>query len=397
MTGHRVLVVTLPPYSGGVPAKTKFLIDVLRKHGHQPEVAYYATLSDEPVLVAPSWRIPLGARPGTASRVCFDDVTGTAVGCWLPELEFSYYWPSTRWRELFSRYDRFIATGGTSLISYPLVVAGLPHLVWCASTMIEDRRDRRASMPRLRRVLDRLVVDTVQSAMERRILHGRGHLLVTSRHTKRLFQGMGRSAAMDLVPVPVDPVRFHPPEQEAPAGTIGFAGRITDPRKNLPLLLDALVLVRVRHPAIRLRLTGTPDNQLRAAVATRGLTGAVEFVGSLPEALLGDFYRSLDVFVIPSRQEGFGIVGVEALACGVPVISTRCGGPEDFVIDGRTGFLTDHDPQEIAQRIVEVVGDRALRRRLSEGARALVLAEFSPNSFESSLGNAWRAVWGEAL
>jgi glycosyltransferase involved in cell wall biosynthesis len=183
----------------------------------------------------------------------------------------------------------------------------------------------------------------------------------------------------------------------APVGTIGFAGRIADPRKNLPLLLDAVALARLRRSEIKLRLTGTPDDALRAAVAERGLAGAVEFVGTLPESLLGDFYRSLDVFVIPSRQEGFGIVGVEALACGVPVISTRCGGPEDFVIDGRTGFLTDHEPEEIARRILEIVGDRTLRRRLSEGALAAVHADYSPDRFIRTLSEASRTVWGGAL
>ncbi len=389
MSGRRVLIVTLPPYSGGVPAKTRFLVDVLRRRGHEVSLAYYGTLTDEPALGAPSWRIPLGARPGAAARTGFDDVPAMAVGAWLPELEFTYYWPSRRWRAVLAGHDRVIVTGGTVLASYPLCATGVPHLVWCASTMIEDRQDRRAAMPWPRRVFDRAVVGVVQGAMEGRVLAGPGRLMVTSRHTIRHFERLGRSSAtMDLLPVPVDGARFSPAPVPAAPGVIGFAARINDPRKNVGLLLAAFAHARKTLATLRLRLTGEPAPELRALSQRLGVGDAVEFTGALPDAALPDFYRSLDIFVIPSRQEGFGIVGVEAMACGVPVISTRCGGPEDFVADGRTGFLTGHDEHEIGRRILEIVQDRPLRRRLSDGARAAALAEYSPARFERTLEQA---------
>lgn len=398
MSGRRILVVTLPPYAGGVPAKTRILVHWLRRRGHSVTVAYYATLTDEPTLSAPSWHIPLGRRPVTAPRVCFGDVPAVAVGTWLPELEFSYYWPSARWRAVMQTYDRFIATGGTVLASFPLCAAGVPHLVWCASTMIEDRQDRRAAMPWPRRLFDRMVVGPVQAVMEQRILAGSGRLMVTSRHTFRLLERMGRAAStMALLPVPVDVERFSPPERASEVGVIGFAARINDPRKNIPLLLEAFACAHAALPRLRLRLTGEPSAELRANVSRLGIGEAVEFMGNLPDSALPDFYRSLDLFVIPSRQEGFGIVGLEAMACGVPVVSTRCGGPEDFVIEGRTGFLTGHVRDEIARRIVETISNRALRRRFSEGARTLAVAEFSTERFEQTLNNASYAVWGESL
>lgn len=398
MSARRVLVVTLPPYEGGVPAKTSYLVRVLRQRGHEVSVAYYATLSDEPTLVAPAWRIPGGARPRAAARLCFGDVPATAIGTWLPELEFTYYRSSPLWRDVIARHDRHIATGGTALASYPLCAAGLPHLVWCASTMIEDRRDRRAAMAAPRRLFDRAIVGPVQGAMERRILAGPGRLLVTSEHTLRQFAQMGRARdLMDRLPVPVDPERFRPPAVAAAPGVVGFAGRIADPRKNVALLLRAFARARQSRPGLRLRLTGEADAALRTAAAALGIADAVEFVGMLPESELAGFYGGLDLFVIPSRQEGFGIVGIEAMASGVPVISTRCGGPEDFVIDGQTGFLTAEDPEEIARRILELAEDRSLRARLSAGARAAAVAQFSPQSFIATLEKASRDVWGEAL
>jgi glycosyltransferase involved in cell wall biosynthesis len=154
---------------------------------------------------------------------------------------------------------------------------------------------------------------------------------------------------------------------------------------------------RAGHPELRLRLTGEPTGALRAAVARLGLEHAVEFVGLLAEAELPDFYRSLDMFVIPSHQEGFGIVGVEAMACGVPVISTRCGGPEDFVAHERTGFLTGFDAGEIARFITVLVTDRQRRRSMSVAARDSAVANYSLKTFERSIDEAWAAVWQEAL
>lgn len=398
MTGRRVLVVTLPPYSGGVPAKTRLLVDLLRRRGREVTVAYYATLTDEPALGAPLWRIPRGARPRAEARQCFNGIPAVAVGSWLPELEFTYYWPSHRWHHVIAQYDRHIATGGTVLASYPLRGAGVPHILWCASTMIEDRQDRRAAMSAWRRVFDRAVIGPVQGVMERQVLRGPVRLQVTSEHTRRRFASMGRSlSATTLMPVPVDTARFTPPSDGAPPGVIGFAGRIGDPRKNVMLLLEAFALARASRPELRLRLSGDATDALRAVVRRLSLDAAVDFTGHLPDAALPDFYRSLDVFVIPSRQEGFGIVGIEAMACGLPVISTRCGGPEDFVAHGRNGFLTGFGAREMADRILEVVGDRGARQGLSAAARQTAVEGYSLAGFERSLEAAWQAVWQESL
>jgi glycosyltransferase involved in cell wall biosynthesis len=393
-----VLIVTLPPSSGGVPAKTRMLISLLQRRGYSVTVAYYATLTDEPELVATSWRIPFGARPQMAARRWFDQAPAVAVGSWLPELEFTYCWPSSRWREVIAAHDRHLSTGGTVLASYPLLRTGVPHMHWCASTMIEDRRDRRAAMAAPRRLFDRCVIGPVQTAMERQILTGPGRLLVTSEHTRRRFAERGRPLSRTrLMPVPVDTDRFRPPVQAAAAGVIGFAGRIADPRKNIPLLIDAFARARTWSAGLRMRLTGEPTEALRAECRRLGVAAAVEFVGNLSDAALPNFYRSLDIFVIPSRQEGFGIVGIEAMASGVPVISTRCGGPEDFVVDGRTGYLTDHDAVEIADRIVELTNDRLLREHLSRAARQTAVEEYSLARFEGTIEAAWRDVWQEAL
>ncbi len=120
-------------------------------------------------------------------------------------------------------------------------------------------------------------------------------------------------------------------------------------------------------------------------------------MGTLDDDAMPAFFRGLDMLVIPSRLEGHAIVGIEAMACGVPVISTRCGGPEDYVVDGVNGYLTGHDAAEIAGRIVELTRDRALRDRLASGARQSAEAGFAPDVFDRELRRIWRMAWNENL
>ncbi|MBT4218760.1 MAG: hypothetical protein HOE26_02185, partial [Rhodospirillaceae bacterium] len=89
-----VLIVTLPPLTGGVPAKTEILCRHLRSLGHPVTVSHYATLSDYPELVVPSWQMLSGKRPAMREGQCFGDFSSVAVGCRFPELEFQYFKPS---------------------------------------------------------------------------------------------------------------------------------------------------------------------------------------------------------------------------------------------------------------------------------------------------------------
>lgn len=398
MAGRDVLVVTHPPFEGGVPAKARILCTHLRDQGHRVTVAWYATFHHDPGLSVPAWHLLSGRRPGTRRQPCFGDFPGVAVGCRFPELEAPYYLGSSRWRALVARHNRHIAVGGPPLVAHPLVAAGVPALLWCASDVHADRRDRVARMSPVRRAVHDAVTMPWLAGMERRVLAAVPRVLGVSAYTLDRLRAHGcppeRAA---LLHIPTDCTLYTPPTAPAPPGVLGFAARFEDPRKNLGLLLDAVALIKRDGMPVRLRLAGTdPSPATRAAVARLGLDAEVEFVGELPAAALPDFYRSLDVFVLPSHQEGLCISGVEALASGVPVVSTRCGGPEDYVRDGESGRLCDFTARSLADAVAGVVGDRGARAALSSAGRALAEREFSHAAFAAGLARSWRAVWGEA-
>jgi len=132
---------------------------------------------------------------------------------------------------------------------------------------------------------------------------------------------------------------------------------------------------------VQLELAGEPEARfLQQRLTDLGIAERVRCHPYLPPAQLAQVLQGLDLFVIPSHQEGLCIAALEAMACGVPVVSTRCGGPEEFVLEGRTGQLVDAEPGAMAQAIQAICGDRVVQRRLGSGASAWVREHASPQS-----------------
>lgn len=392
-----VLLTTLPPTRGGVPTKAKILAKFLRRRGYSVAIAHYATMTEFGDQSSTGWEILRGKRPSIARGTCFDDFDSIAVGCMMPELEFNYYRISDRWRTALASHDRHIAVGGTVLVSNPLVELDIPHMTWCASTMIDDRYHRRQAMPLARRVIDTTFIGPVQRTMEKRILSRSTRFMAVSDYARRtLIDAGGNPDNFATVPVPIDTDFFSPPN-EVPAAKIGFAGRADDPRKNIQLLLNAFRIIARRDLRAELLLTGDPSPMLDSEIRKLGISDRVCWTGWLDRVGLRDFYRSLDVFVFPSHKEGLGIAGVEAMASGVPVVSTRSGGPEDYVIDGETGRLVGIDPAEMAEAITSIYTDRVTRDRLSGNALDVIHNKYTVRRFEESIATHWQQTWGETL
>jgi glycosyltransferase involved in cell wall biosynthesis len=162
------------------------------------------------------------------------------------------------------------------------------------------------------------------------------------------------------------------PELERLALEGPFAGCIAvlSPRKGVDVLLKAAPYVFERLPEARLAVVGNGSlrRDLERQARALGLGERVRFLGYRgPSAR---YLRSLDAFVLPSRYEPFGIALAEAMACGVPQITTGVGGTAEVVRDGETGLLCrPEDPADLADRVVRILGDPHLRARMSEASR----------------------------
>ena len=167
--------------------------------------------------------------------------------------------------------------------------------------------------------------------------------------------------AVDVVPSGVDVSRFDPapPAQVGPTRLL-FSGRL-EPRKGIGTLLEALRLLRKERNDFELHLTGD---------TSRG-DDFVKPLGWRPPEEIPALYQSADICLAPSRwPEPHGIVAVEAMAAGRPVVATTVGGLKDVVVDGETGFtVPPGDASALANRIRELLDSRALRLEMGEKGR----------------------------
>ncbi len=157
--------------------------------------------------------------------------------------------------------------------------------------------------------------------------------------------------------------------------------------KGHDVFLDAARLVLRDVPQAQFAIAG--ENAFGVAADERYRYQVMRQIAVDPQLrdrvrLLGWVERSeclvsaCDVVVVSSRFESFGMVGVEAMACGVPVVSINRGGPAETIVDGETGFLVPPErPDAIAARVVALLGDAALRRRMGEAGRTRVQARFT--------------------
>jgi glycosyltransferase involved in cell wall biosynthesis len=194
-----------------------------------------------------------------------------------------------------------------------------------------------------------------------------------ARYASKIFTVRSGIDMDRFVPTPAPPPAYRELEGRR---IILFVGRITED-KGAYKLIDAFNRVVSRHPSTALVLIGQPEEPDRLRSALEGNAGTVIHLEQVDRQQLPAFYSHAYVFVGPSRHEPFGLVFVEALACGLPVISVACGGPLEIVEPEKTGLLCpDNSPDLIAGALDRILSDRELRDRMAHSARASVVGRF---------------------
>ncbi|MBI4607460.1 MAG: glycosyltransferase [Candidatus Rokubacteria bacterium] len=197
------------------------------------------------------------------------------------------------------------------------------------------------------------------------------------------------SDRISVIPCGVDTDLFRALDSDAAKAALAlgaerhllYVGRLT-PIKGLETLLEAMRRLRqeARYRDLRLLVVGgdldEPDNGhaafLMERVAALGLDAAVSFVGAQPQERLRLYYVAAAMTIMPSYYESFGMVALEAMACGRPVIASRVGGLMLTVVDGVTGLLMpEGDPRALADRVARLLDDDGLRWRLGWQASRL--------------------------
>jgi len=333
-----------PRFGGGAAAQLRMFADAARAIGRDPELVY---------LAHPSLRGPHeGITPPFRRLDALNQL-----------------WGARRLAREIQRGGSLWVVATTAQYGAAAPQSGRPYACWVGTSLASENHGRVRGL-RLSRRVAMHVNAPVLTQLERRVLQGATRVYATSPASRATVAAAGRldESSLGLLPLAVDVETFTPaPDDDyltrLERPTLLFVGRADDPRKNLSLAHAAARLV----PGATLRVVGAGD-----------------------VASVADVLREATVLVLPSHQEGFGIVAAEALAAGVPVVATPSGGPEALLSESGGGVVTSGwSPDELAAAVTALLdeGDALLVRR--RRGREYVVREHSPAVLARRLREAW--------
>jgi len=230
--------------------------------------------------------------------------------------------------------------------------------------------------------------------VETQLVKHSDHIVVSSHREKvqMIWIYGAPSEKISVIPCGVDPHFFTPLNKFrskvhlglSPKRFILFVGRI-DPVKGIDTLLKAMAIVRNKldhAQEVNLLIIGgdldhsayskdSEMHKLKQLMTKLGLKNMVTFLGAQRQDQLPYFYSVAEVCILPSRYESFGMVALEAMACGIPVIASKVGGLTSFIQDEITGFLVpEEDEKSLAEKILTLLNHPFLKDRLGSQARS---------------------------
>jgi phosphatidylinositol alpha-mannosyltransferase len=331
---------------GGVQYHVRDLAETLRELGHHVEVLTPAESEESLPDEYATWAgraVPVPYN-GSMASVQFGPVSATRVRRWLREGHF----------DVVHVHDP--ASPSLGLLVCMMAEGPIVATFHAATTR---SRTLAAFGPLVRPWLEKISGRIAVSDFARRVqvehLGGDAVIIPNGVHVRAFAEGPslpGRTRGVD-------------------GPTIGFLGRYDEPRKGLPVLVEAMRTVVRRHPGAQLLIAGRGDPDAVQDLLGDDLAPHVSLLGELTEAEKGAFLRSVDVYCAPNLLgESFGIVLIEALAAGAPVVASDLDAFAAVLEDGAAGVLVRRgDARDLARALSDLLADPGRRARLSETGR----------------------------
>jgi len=373
------LVVPDLASGGGLPSVALFLLRIIEASGmFRADLVSVASSARDPtsvrLLSPPSWFRGVRAADGVWQGKPYRH-----FGARLSEFEYQRYRPRRILTNALNQYDLVQVIGGSP--AWGLIARDIrPPVALLAATLVRLERSTRLRKERGLMGLWRRAMTIITERFDFAALRSAPIVYVINLSMLSRLREAGTSSEVLFAPPGVDTDLFRPSRDRKDDFILSIA-RFNDMRKNVRLLFSAYHILRSQVPdAPRLILAGQhgPSCDDWNVAVSLGIADHIEVREGLPVDDLAELYRNAALFVLPSNEEGLGIVLLEAMASGTPVVSTRCGGPETIIVDGETGFLTPvGDAQALAARMQQLLESPQLRRNMGAGGRQTIEARFS--------------------
>jgi len=308
------------------------------------------------------------------------------VGANWSEFEFQRYRPRRVLSELISDCDLIQVVAGSPAVALSCVGLGKPVLLQVATRAIVERR-MRASNDKGLAAIWRRAMTKITDRLDEKAIRDVDYVMVENPWMLEYCTAIGHQSSTSVIFAPpgVDINMFSPVmsgrKLGGRAGYILSVGRWDDPRKNVNFLLEAYRLVVMGHSDVPdLVLVGStgPSGDFWEKVVRYSLRHRVRFIEKPSWPDLITLYQGATCFALSSDEEGFGMVVIEAMACGVPVVATRCGGPEGIIDHDDDGLLSPlEDVDAFAASLQNLCFDLEKNRIMGMRARIKVENKFS--------------------
>lgn len=375
------LGIVLPSINvcGGVSTLARFVKDIALESG-QFEIKLISLCMSSKDETSLELRRPVSWIHGVSyCRGSWENTPYIHVGALFGDLEFQRYQPRKALNHFLVNCDLIQVVGGSPAWANTVLGLGKPISLQFATRVRMERRILNSG-PKRAKYCWRSMMTNITDRLEKRALREVDAIQVINPGMLDYIRQINNDRIVDMryAPPGVDTSLFHPHTDRNFVGDkyILCVGRLNDLRKNILLLLEAYAQlprnVRINH---RLILAGaTPPNKyFWQRVKTLGVEKQVNYIPKPSLRELIKLYQMASIFVLPSDEEGLGIVVLEAMSCGVPVVCTRSGGPEGIISDGNDGFLVPrNDVKAMAYRLNQLLCNLEFNRQMGVKARRTI-------------------------
>ena len=202
-----------------------------------------------------------------------------------------------------------------------------------------------------------------------------------------------------VIPFGIDQSVFKPPaaKKDSSGKNIGTLKALTS-ICGVEYLIRAIPHIAKIRQDFRVFIAGAGDQRpYRNLARELGVAEYIEFMGAIPQQEVPEYLRSLDIFIMPSLSESFGVAALEAEAVGVPVIATGIGGIPEVVQDGETGFLIEQkNPEALADVILKLLEDEKLRKRMGQKGCQFVKERYDWSNNLDQIESLYQELLGKA-